>query len=329
MRIIRFIKDWMLLFAILAGIVSYFLYVRIPLFDGTHALAFQAVKIIQPVLIFGMLFLTFCKINPREIRLCRWHWWALAFQTLIFAAIGAVVVSLPPGGLRITLEGAMICFICPVGTAAAVIARRLGGSTTDVTTYTILINIVAAIVIPVAIPWVHPQAGMSIVRASLLILGKVFPLLLLPLLSALLLRRIAPKACDKLGHYQPLAFYIWVLALIFATVVTTRFLVHSDMPFSVGAALVGVALTACLTQFMFGWKLGERTGDKASPGESLGQKNTVFAIWLGYTFFTPITSLAGGFYSIFQNTINSYNLYRRSHAEAAAKEEARHSAASA
>lgn len=312
MKVIKFIKDWMLLFAILGGVLSYIIYVNIPFLDNTHQFALKAVEIIQPILIFGMLFLTFCKVNPRDLRLCRWHLWLLLFQVTLFMGFGLAVISMPHSGLRVVLEGAMICFICPVGTAAPVITKRLGGNPTEITTYTILINIVAAILIPAMIPYVHPQASMSVWKASLLILGKVFPLLLLPLIVAFVLRRYAPKVQQALAGYQALAFYMWVAALMFATIVTTRFIVHSNMPVTVGAWLVAVAFVASVSQFMFGWKIGSIYGDMTTPGESLGQKNTVFAIWLGYTFFTPLTAVAGGFYSIFQNLINSYNLYKHS-----------------
>ena len=48
-------------------------------------------------------------------------------------------------------------------------------------------------------------------------------------------------------------------------------------------------------------------------GQSLGQKNTVFAIWMGYTFMEPIVSVAGGFYSIWHNLYNSWQLHRQLH----------------
>ena len=73
--------------------------------------------------------------------------------------------------------------------------------------------------------------------------------------------------------------------------------------------MVAVTFISCIVQFGVGWKIGRIYGDKVTAGQSLGQKNTVLAIWLGYTFFTPITSVAGGFYSIFHNIINSYQLY--------------------
>ena len=49
---------------------------------------------------------------------------------------------------------------------------------------------------------------------------------------------------------------------------------------------------------------------KVTAGQSLGQKNTVFAIWLSYTFMTPETAIIGGLYSIWHNIYNSWQLYR-------------------
>ena len=52
---------------------------------------------------------------------------------------------------------------------------------------------------------------------------------------------------------------------------------------------------------------------KVTAGQSLGQKNTVFAIWLAYTFMTPETAIVGGLYSIWHNIYNSWQLYRANH----------------
>ena len=65
-----------------------------------------------------------------------------------------------------------------------------------------------------------------------------------------------------------------------------------------------------LVQGAFGefFRIGQRIGEPIAPAQALGQKNTVFAIWAGYTFFDPVSSIAGGFYSIFHNVWNSYQL---------------------
>ena len=289
--------------------MGYFIYVNIPFLDGTHQMAYQTIGVVQPLLIFAMLFLTFCKVNPRKLRLCGWHLWLLLFQTLSFSLIGVVLILLPESNLRVVLEGAMLCLICPTATAGAVITKKLGGNVAHITTYTILINLANALLIPLLVPFVHPHESMTVFSSAFLILGKVFPLLLLPLVGAMLVRYLLPKLHFVLSHYQELSFYLWAVALALATAVTTRSIVHSTVPLSTQLWLVAVSFGACILQFWLGRKVGAHYGECITAGQSLGQKNTVLAIWMGYTFFSPITSVVGGFYSIWHNVINSYQLY--------------------
>lgn len=69
MKIIKFLKDWTLIIAIIVGIAAYFIYTAIPVLDSTHKVALRAVEIIQPMLIFLMLFITFCRVI-RENSVC-------------------------------------------------------------------------------------------------------------------------------------------------------------------------------------------------------------------------------------------------------------------
>lgn len=312
-RFKAFIKDWMLIIAILAGIAGYFVYAYLPLAPSVHRSVNTSISIIQPTLIFAMLFLTFCKIDPRLLRLKRWHLWLLLLQGGLFMMIGCWLIFMPSSGMRVILEGAMLCLICPTATAAAVVTRRLGGDINNITTYTILINLVNAMLIPLMVPLVHPQPGISLWSSAALILAKVFPLLILPLCGALLLQRFAPRLCEAIGRYQDLSFYLWAVALSLAMAVTTRSIVHSKIDISTQAWLVVVSLLCCCVQFYLGRKIGAAYDDKITAGQSFGQKNTVLAIWMGYTFFTPVTAIVGGFYSIWHNVINSWQLYHHNH----------------
>ena len=86
-----------------------------------------------------------------------------------------------------------------------------------------------------------------------------------------------------------------------------------------------VSLLCCAFQFWAGRNVGAnyiprfknhsdeavehgREVRKVTAGQSLGQKNTVFAIWLAYTFMTPETAIVGGLYSIWHNIYNSWQL---------------------
>ncbi len=295
--------------------------------------------ILQPLLIFAMLFLTFCRIEPKDLRPHRWHWWLLLVQGGLFVLLGAaafLIVKYIPERCHdsvVLIESAMLCLICPTATAAAVVTRKLGGDVPGLTTYIVLINLLAALLVPLVVPLIHPQQGMDFWTAFSVIIAKVFPLLITPCLFAWLVRYLFPKLHRWLLQWQDLAFYIWAFALALAIAVTTRAIANSDLPFSLLLMMSAVSLMCCILQFGVGRYVGGRyrprrvSAEKASPeavlrgkevrkvtaGQSLGQKNTVFAIWMGYTFMTPETAIIGGLYSIWHNLYNSWQLYRHEH----------------
>ena len=106
----KFLRDWSLPIAMLGGVVMYLLYTNIPLFDGTHNFVSSVISILQPTLIFAMLFVTFCKVKVRELKPSRWHLWLLAFQILSFIAISLTIAFVPymPVTVRVLLEAAMM-----------------------------------------------------------------------------------------------------------------------------------------------------------------------------------------------------------------------------
>ena len=312
----QFLRDWSLPIAMVAGVVMYLLYVNIPLFDGTHAFAVQAVAFVQPMLIFAMLFVTFCKIRYNELKPRRWHFILLAFQLGLFAAISLSIAFFRgiPQELQVLLEAAMLCLLCPTATAAAVITAKLGGSAASLITYTMLINLSVALFAPLLLTLCHPVEGVSFLSSFLLIMCKVFPLLLFPLLCAELLRKYLPAVHNFFvvnGRNFP--FYLWLVALALAIAMTARAIANSNISIAVMAGIALVSLVCCLVQFAVGRWVASRYGERITGGQALGQKNTVFAIWLAYTFLTPVTAIAGGFYSLWHNIVNTRQLYRHNH----------------
>ena len=309
-QIIRFLKNWTLPVAMTVGIAAYFIAVRVPFLKNHGQEVMATISVVQPVLIFLMLFITFCKINLSQLRLRSWHLGLLLFQALTFVIAAAILLCHTGEATRVAVEGTMLCLICPTATAGAVVTARLGGDAAGLTTYTILINILVAVLVPLVGPLIHPHPELGFVSSFFLIMGKVFPMLICPLFAAMLLRLLAPKVVAFLTAQKNLAFYLWAVALALALAVTARSLVHSEVAVS-EILWIGVgSLLACVVQFAFGRYWGKKHGEPIAAAQSLGQKNTVFAIWMGYTFFTPVTSVAGGFYSIWHNVFNSWQLYK-------------------
>jgi BASS family bile acid:Na+ symporter len=295
----------------LLGALSYLIYVALPLPAGTGIVARKVISIMQPTLIFAMLFLTFCKLRPTDLKPCRWHAWLLLIQVGMFTLMAALLILFPHLPGRLLVESVMICFICPTACAAAVVCAKLGGSAAHLTSYILLINIAAALAIPLIVPLVNPHEGQTFLAAFLLVLRHVFPTLICPLLLAWLIRYTMPRLARRLQNTGDTAFYLWTIALTMAIAVTTRSIANSNVSITTLIGIALVTLVCCWTQFTIGRRIGRSSGDQIAAGQAIGQKNTVFAIWMAYTFLTPITAIAGGCYSVWHNIFNSYQLYYR------------------
>ena len=310
-QLIRFYKNWALLISMTMGVVLYLIYATLPLPAGTGAIVSRVIDFLQPTLIFAMLFVTFCKLSPRDLKPCRWHLWALLIQVGMFTLMAGILILFPTLQARLLIESAMICFICPTACAAAVVCAKLGGNAAHLTGYILLINMAAALFIPLIVPLVNPQEGLTFLSTFLTILRRVFPTLIFPLLLAWGIRYTMPQLARRLQNTGDTAFYLWTIALTMAIAVTTRSIAHSQVPLPMLIGIALVALICCWLQFTIGRRMGRPTDDYIAAGQAMGQKNTVFAIWMAYTFLTPVTAIAGGFYSVWHNLFNSYQLYRK------------------
>lgn len=307
----KFLRAWTLPISIVVGIAAYFIYVSIPWLTPTHGMVAKAVAVAQPLLIFAMLFLTFLSVAPGDIRLRRWHLWLTLIQIILFGGMASVLIMAGEGHHRILTESAMLCLLCPTATAAAVVTRKLDGSAADITTYTIIINMAIALTAPALLPLAHPQESMTFLRAFGMIIGKVFPILICPLAAAWTVRALAPKTASRISQWRDAPFYIWAVSLSLAIAVTVKAIVHSEVPAEYQIGIAAVSLACCICQFALGKRIGRRYDCEIEGGQALGQKNTVFIIWLGYTFLSPVTAVAGGMYSVWHNIFNSYQLYRK------------------
>lgn len=318
--LIRFLKNWTLPVAMVAGTLAYFLFAKVPVLAPAKPFINGLVAVLTPLLIFAQLLLTFCKVEVDELKPKAWHGWLLLFQTVSCLAIAALLVFCPMDELyREVFEGAMVCLICPTATAAAVITGKLGGSAASLTTYTLASNLLAAIAVPLVFPLVEPHADITFWLAFLKILSKVFPLLLCPFLLAWLLRIWVPKVHHWLLERHDAAFYLWGVALAIVSGQTVRSLVNSTAPGYVEILIALAGLVTCCLQFYLGKRIGGHYKERISGGQALGQKNTVLAIWMAYTYLNPLSSVGPGSYVLWQNIINSWQLWKKRKKDAAAE----------
>lgn len=306
---LKFIKNWTLPIAMLVGTLAYLMFAKWTFLASAKPYVHGFVSFITPWLIFAQLLLTFCKMDLKELKPKRWHLWLLMIQGFSCALAAGVLLCIPMSELnRGIWEGMMVCLICPTATAAAVITGKLGGNSATLTTYTLLSNLLGAMMVPLVFPLVEPHEGLTFWNAFLKILSKVFPLLLSPFFVALLLKYFMKGVHRWLMNHSGMAFYIWAFALALVMGQTARSLLNSDAS-AWWVALGG--LFTCVVQFFFGKRIGSAYNDRISAGQALGQKNTVLAIWMASTYLHPLVTIAPGSYVLWQNIINSYQLWKK------------------
>ena len=257
---------------------------------------------ITPALIFMMLFITFCRVDVRAMRLQPIHLWMLLFQ---FTLCPAVYFALAPFN-TIVAQGAMICVLAPIAMAAVVIGGMLGANIVTMATFSLICNMAVALVAPVMLAAVgNGECTFGEIMA------RVLPLLIGPFAAAQAVRKVLPKVSGWIGGHSLLSFYMWLISL---TVVIGRTMVfimeYPDADPAVEVLMAVAAGAICVVQFIVGRRIGRRYGDAVAGGQSLGQKNTVLAIWMAQSFLNPLSSIAPTAYIVWQNIVNSYQIYR-------------------
>lgn len=292
---------------------------------------------VLPWLIFFMLFFTFCKVNPLDLRLHKWHWVVLTIQLVM--AVGVYYLLMHWTQNAVLAQGLMLCFIMPTATAAPIIAGKMGGSIQNLTTFTLLSNFATAIVVPAFFPLVNPAADMTFWSAFLLILSRISPLLLGPFFAAWLLRVSFEKKTKRefilSTKLAQIPFYLWVASIIVLTaVVTETTIANYKLQITNIIILLGLSFVACLLQFglgkLIGWYMPAPSKGRdyqdvlinpaAAPttmsgvssitaGQAFGQKNTSLGVWMAQTYLHPMAALGAAAYIIWQNIFNSVQLF--------------------
>ena len=258
--------------------------------------------VVMPALIFAILFLTYCKVDMRRMRLSWMHLWLLLIQ---FGGSVGIFYLLAPLG-EIVAQGAMMCMLAPIAMAAVVIGGILGADTESMTAFSLLCNLATALIAP-SILHLAGGEGCTLVE----ILSRVSPLLILPFVMGQSCRYVAKPVARWAAEHKNTNFYIWLIALIIIIGRTTTFVIeHIAENSRVVLIMAGVSLVICLAQFGIGRWLGRRYGDATAGGQSLGQKNTVLAIWMAQSFLNPLSSVAPTAYILWQNAVNSWQMYR-------------------
>ncbi len=282
------------------------------------------------LMIFLMLFFTFCEIDPKSLRPDKWHWMLLVFQIVV-----SLIIFYSLRSFDLTLaQGLMLCVLMPSAIAAPIIAAKLGGSVRTLTAFTLLSSASTAVLVPLIFP-LMTDVDTPFLETFLVILRHISPILLLPFFLAWLLRivynqleqRAALKDMRDIRPFRmpefiaQMPFYLWAGTLTILMAKMMRDIANYDGSLLVLALMFGGSLLTCMLQFFVGKQIGEHYPSapadeqavretRVSAGQGLGQKNTTLGIWMAATYLQPLSVLAPAAYIFWQNLFNAWQLWR-------------------
>jgi len=312
-KFLIFLRSCSLPIAITVGIVVYVLFAYIPILTNVGLIFEPIVQMSMPILMFLVLYVTFCKVDYRKLKFTLWHvnviLAQIAFMVLLLGLIYLLNIK---GALFVLIESVFICIICPCATAAAVVTSKLGGNLEEMTTFTFVSNFLSAVFIPFSFPLLEPSTHIAFWTAFFSICYKVSIVLVVPML----LGYITKHSCFLRWLYiwilsqRNLAFYLWCVVLMTVSGITIRSIISAEISKFWLLLIALSSLVVCIFQFGVGRFIGKHFYRRVEAGQAAGQKNTTFAIWIASSYLNPLSSVGPGCYILWQNIINSLQLWK-------------------
>lgn len=291
-------KSWILPIAILLGLFFH-----------------EQIAVLSPVLpylIFIMLFFSFNALDVRKMRVTMFDIWLLLFQIVVSTVCYFIIRPLDD----VVAQGTFLTILAPTASAAIAVSLILGADIAMMSTYLMLCNIMVAIAAPLSFTLIGASPDISFWQSFLTILAKVFPLLILPFLLAMLTRFAWPKANEYINKHKNASFYVWAVSLTIVIARAIGMIINNfNEQRTMFMMMVATSIFACALQFWAGKKIGKRYGDSIAGGQALGQKNTVLAIWMAQNFLNPLSCIVPTLYVVWQNLFNSYQMMMKERAD--------------
>lgn len=264
---------------------------------------------IVPFLVFILLLLTFASTELRTLKFKKIDLFLMLYQ--VMASVAIYFLSKQIFKNDTIAQGLMLGALCPVAGSVTVVAVLLGAERKYTVAYTIIGNLLVCILAPIIFTYIA-NGEADFTDSFYAIFKKISSIIGLPFFIILILQNWAQPVAKILCKYSGSAFYVWSLALLLTLGQTINFIfLHHEGNWNVIATLCIGSIIICLCQFFIGRFIGRRSGDTIAGQQLLFQKNSAMGIWMANTYLNPLASSFLAFYSIWQNILNSWQIWRR------------------
>ena len=204
-------------------------------------------------------------------------------------------------------EAAFVIAAAPAAIASPIVIGFIKKRTDFVSLAVVMTNFLPVLILPLAIPLVATRIDPGGEDAEYTIVLSVMVTILLPLFLAVAVRLIGGVLYNTVAWAKRFTLYLWLAAMALACAKARAFVNENDISTDLLISIAWISAAICVVNFGFGYLIGGKKFARESS-QSLGQKNTMFAVWVGLTFFNPISVIAPVAYIIFQNIYNAFQI---------------------
>ncbi len=275
------------------------------IFPQAHILGKAPFHCIKYALIL-MLFLTFLKLETKEMKVRKEHFIVIAVNMILgivpFFLLKIFVPSHPD-----LAKAAFYIGITPTAAAAPVVVSFLNGRTGFALTGFMLSYVAISFALFLFLPVVSG-------RLSLAFLGEIFltlfQLVFLPYLLAAIVRKIFPAAKAIPAKCKTFTFFLWSITLFLMSATSRQHFINNPDEPVLELVYIGIsAVILCFLSFFLGGKLARKKYARESS-QILGQKNTSFTMFLALQFANPLVAIGPIFYIVCHNTWNAIQMFQ-------------------
>lgn len=253
-----------------------------------------------------MVFLSCLQIRLSDLKPRREHWSVLGINLLMGVAPYLLLRFLLPQHP----ECALIAFfvgITPTATSAPVVISFLHGRVGFALTGFTLTNVAISLALLVLLPLIMGDVSSDFFFD---VCGMLFRIIAVPFLVALLLRRIWPGIRNLPSKCKYFSLTLWSANLfIMAAVARQYFIDNPEQSFLRIAPAAAISLAICAANFFIGGRIA-RLRYRRESSQILGQKNTMFTMFLSLHYAGPFVAMGPIFYILWHNLWNAFQMYR-------------------
>jgi bile acid:Na+ symporter, BASS family len=197
--------------------------------------------------------------------------------------------------------GMVLVGAAPGGTASNVVVYLARGDVALSVAMTTVSTLLAPLLTPLLVLWL--AGSLLPVPAGSLVLS-VLQVVLVPVLAGLLVRRLAPRAVERVLPLLPLVSVLGIVVVVAAVVGANRDAVLTAGPLVLLAVVVHNGLGLLL-----GWTIGRASGVDVAARRAVsievGMQNSGLAAALATAHFSPLAALPAALFSVWHNLSGS------------------------